>query len=450
MSEETEPDVEVSDGKIEWEPGNIVDIDPNELEVFEKNEEIYGDTEDVEQKFVESVREKGVLEPLVVDEDKTIISGHRRWSAALEVGAEKVPVRVSSFEDEIEKREALIEFNRQRDKTPAQVVNEFEEQVEIEKEKAKERVEEAGSVGGSKGKQTFTDPSEGQARDKAAEKINADVTSVTLEKGQKVKEIAEGETDKEEEVVEVAKQKWEELEEGEETFHGALKEVNKTEDKVQYEKEVKEKSSNFDSSLQSGDAVSVVHGDFYEELDEYKDESFDHIITDPPYDEEALELWEKLAEQAERVLKPGGLLIAYSGQTYLPQVYSILDEKLDYVWQLTITHDNPHMHPHHNVKIGYKPIIVFGKDVSQYSNNVISDLIDVGEMEKSDHEWQQSVLEVDKIISAMTDKNDLILDPMCGSGTTGVSSIKNKRRCVLMDVDESSVEKTKGRISEVI
>src|ERR1019366_2309146 len=41
-----------------------------------------------------------------------------------------------------------------------------------------------------------------------------------------------------------------------------------------------------------------------------------------------------------------------------------------------------------------------------------------GDMEKREHEWQQGVLEAEIIIKALTSPHDLVLDPMCGSGTT--------------------------------
>lgn len=86
----------------------------------------------------------------------------------------------------------MIEFNRQREKTPGQIVNEFEELVAIERQRAKERLSEGGKIGGegsgnvSRG---LDDP--GKARDKAAEKLNADVSGRTLEKGLTVKAKAE-------------------------------------------------------------------------------------------------------------------------------------------------------------------------------------------------------------------------------------------------------------------
>jgi hypothetical protein len=103
----------------------------------------------------------------------------------------KVPVRYVEFKDELEEREAVIEFNRRREKTPGQLVNEFEEMLEIERQRAEERKKESGERFG-KGSGNVSGTFEGgEARDKAAEKLNADVSGRTLEKGKEVKEKAE-------------------------------------------------------------------------------------------------------------------------------------------------------------------------------------------------------------------------------------------------------------------
>jgi 16S rRNA G966 N2-methylase RsmD len=49
-------------------------------------------------------------------------------------------------------------------------------------------------------------------------------------------------------------------------------------------------------------------------------ESIDWVITDPPYSREHLPLYSDLARCAARWLKPGGSLLAMSGQSYLLEV----------------------------------------------------------------------------------------------------------------------------------
>lgn len=58
------------------------------------------------------------------------------------------------------------------------MVNEFDEMLAIEKARAKERKQEATGH-----KEKFPEADSGQARDKAAEKVNANVSGRTLEKG---------------------------------------------------------------------------------------------------------------------------------------------------------------------------------------------------------------------------------------------------------------------------
>lgn len=52
---------------------------------------------------------------------------------------------------------------------------------------------------------------------------------------------------------------------------------------------------------------------------------------------------------------------------------------------------------------------------------------------------------LERIILASTKEDDLILDPFCGSGTTGISAIKNKRRFVGIDREEEYLKLSKKR-----
>lgn len=83
------------------------------------NLELYGE-EETDYKLIDSIREKGQLEPLVVIIDKEvsgdyiIISGHRRWEALKYLGKE-ANCRLVSFgddENELEIKQAIIESNK--------------------------------------------------------------------------------------------------------------------------------------------------------------------------------------------------------------------------------------------------------------------------------------------------------------------------------------------------
>jgi DNA modification methylase len=131
-------------------------------------------------------------------------------------------------------------------------------------------------------------------------------------------------------------------------------------------------------------------------------------------------------------------------------VYDILSNELNYIWQLTVTHESEGKHPYHSISIGYKPVLLFGKETNGYRGGLITDHVDIGSREKDDHEWQQSVREVSEFVEKFTEPDDVICDPMCGSGTTGVAALKSQRQALLIDVDEDAVDTSRRRVQEVL
>jgi hypothetical protein len=76
-------------------------------------------------RLAESIREHGVLEPLVVTRDGYILSGHRRHFAARLAGLSKVPCRVDGVtRDDKTFRRRLVEHNQQRVKGVEEIFHE--------------------------------------------------------------------------------------------------------------------------------------------------------------------------------------------------------------------------------------------------------------------------------------------------------------------------------------
>jgi len=110
-------------------------IDPNMLKAHPKNVSIYG--EDGYHDLVDSVRELGVMQAIYCLKNNTVISGHRRWKAALEAELKVVPVIYVQYGDELDERRAIIEFNRYRIKNGLQLHNEIVELEDIREETKK-------------------------------------------------------------------------------------------------------------------------------------------------------------------------------------------------------------------------------------------------------------------------------------------------------------------------
>lgn len=65
------------------------------------------------------------------------------------------------------------------------------------------------------------------------------------------------------------------------------------------------------------------------------------------------------------------------------------------------------------------------------------------------HPTQKPLEILDKIILASTNEKDLILDPFCGSSTTGISAVRLNRRYIGIDNEKEYIEISKRRFEEI-
>lgn len=64
------------------------------------------------QQLSESIRQYGMQQPIVVDEDQVIIVGHTRYAALRRLKAEKIPVLIADHLDEKQRQEYRVMDNR--------------------------------------------------------------------------------------------------------------------------------------------------------------------------------------------------------------------------------------------------------------------------------------------------------------------------------------------------
>lgn len=91
-------------------------INVDELKPHSKNDYFFDDIQgDNWEEFKKSVKTSGVIEPIVITQEKIIVSGHQRTRACKELGIKEIPCRVHIYEDEDKVLKDLIETNiRQR------------------------------------------------------------------------------------------------------------------------------------------------------------------------------------------------------------------------------------------------------------------------------------------------------------------------------------------------
>lgn len=197
-------------------------------------------------------------------------------------------------------------------------------------------------------------------------------------------------------------------------------------------------------------SIEIELGDFREKIKEIKDQSVDLIFTDPPYHKKHLSLWEDLALESLRTLKPEGFLLAYSGQNHLAQVFEILNRHLNYYWVAAVEHTHGQLRFwHKKVWNSWKPILIFSASQKPVPADWFLDLHRKGDKEtKLYHDWEQPLEQAQYFIEHFCPSQGFVLDPMCGSGTIPLAAYLTDRKSLGIDVDPKAVYTARKRIKD--
>jgi len=169
-------------------------VSPNLLKPHPRNSSIYGEDEDATE-LVELISQSGWVKPLVVTPSFRIVSGHRRWKAALQLELKSVPVEVREFPDELAELEALLLENASRFKTIEQKVREAKAWKEVEASKASLRqILLAGTRPNTQPdlQANLPEGEKGQTRDAIAQRVG--LRARNYEKAAKVVEVIDEQT----------------------------------------------------------------------------------------------------------------------------------------------------------------------------------------------------------------------------------------------------------------
>lgn len=193
-----------------------------------------------------------------------------------------------------------------------------------------------------------------------------------------------------------------------------------------------------------------------------------HIITDPPYNiskknnfstmssprkgvdfgewDKKFDLFNWITDYVDLLDKNGSIII-FCSYLYISYIIDELQKnKIDVkdvlVWQksnpmprnVTRRYVQDMEFAIWGVKKGAKWVFNKPKDVS-YLRSIFTTSTVAG-LEKTEHPTQKSLKLMRKIIEIHTNKNDLILDPFMGSGSTGVAALDLGRRFIGIENDE--------------
>ena len=250
--------------------------------------------------------------------------------------------------------------------------------------------------------------------------------------------LTKNESAKAQSLADIPQDKFDEVKSGKKTRTAATKKVKA--EKVKAERAEIAKQA---EAIIPSDRFSVSVGDMQDWASE---EKFDFVITDPPYIKEYLPLYETLAIRCNDWLKPGGLLVAMCGQSYLDQIYSMMSKHLDYYWTAAyLTPGQPTPLRQRNVNTTWKPLLIFSN--GEYHGKIFGDVFRSDGNDKSFHKWGQSISGMVSVVSGMCLPGQTILDPFCGAGTTGIAALKYGCLFTGIDVDSENVNISISRLS---
>lgn len=355
------------------------------------------------------IAKRGVMVPVELDEDGNILDGHHRVQIATELGIGYRTIKREGLSEQ-EKTEHVLKLNLlRRHLGPVSWANAFEKLAES-------RGIQLGTPGRSNEAKGVTVAS-------LAEEIGVPLR--TAQRRIKVKNDLAAHSDLSEQV-----------DSGEMAPKRALRVV----------RERSSEQKRKETPLPDIPAAIDIRHCGVQDL-EVEPGSVDLIFTDPPYPKDYLEVWDYLAGFASKALKPGGLLVAYSGQYHLIDVLNALAAELEYVWLGSLILNGPHNNVQwRKIRNRAKPLLFFSNGTYEPSN-WIDDWFGSEQRSKENHEWEQSVGAANYYIEKLTAPGQTVCDPFLGSGTTAVSCLDLKRRFIGCDVDDEAIDKAKRRLA---
>ena len=232
--------------------------------------------------------------------------------------------------------------------------------------------------------------------------------------------------------------------------------------------------------------IKIVQGDAITLLEKMDGASVDLIIADPPYNlgkdygntsdsqnyNDYIIFSKNWIKQANRVLKPNGTMYVFMGVRFISYIYHILEQESNMQFNSWISW-------HYTQGIGktkgfsprHDDILMFTKsdkftfnlddvrvpqkfyrernnmrganpgDVWQFSH------VHYSHPNRQNHPTQKPEGLIERMVLASSNKDDVVLDPFSGSGTTLRVCQQLGRKCIGFELNEEYIELTKNRLN---
>lgn len=220
----------------------------------------------------------------------------------------------------------------------------------------------------------------------------------------------------------------------------------------------------------------VILGDCVEVMVEWPDNSIDCIIVDPPYASSLGKRFRPMRSKRlkwfshDRMsttgyvwflrlmlnvlrpkLKPGASGYMFIDWKQYPTISGVI-ESTGYKLNDLLVWDKLHFGTGYPYRSQHELISFFSKDKPiKMNRHDVPNILKIKPVPSSKrvHPVQKPVKLLEKIIEVSTDKGDVVLDPMCGSGSTLVASKRLFRNFIGIDVNPEYVEVALSRVEPI-
>ena len=228
----------------------------------------------------------------------------------------------------------------------------------------------------------------------------------------------------------------------------------------------------------------LFNADCFEKMKEIKYHSIDLILCDPPYNlahystgnmkfdwrseiNNDVAKWDEiplnpgdLVDEFKRIIAPKGNIFIFCSYNLIGKFHEVFDSEFD-TFQFMVWHKtNPVPNFRKSSFLNSCELIVSCWNKGHTWNftnqkdmhNFIESGICMGservkdENGKNLHPTQKPVSILEKIIKIASNENDVVLDCFNGVGSTGVAALKNNRKYIGIEIDDTYMEATENRL----
>jgi tRNA G10 N-methylase Trm11 len=197
---------------------------------------------------------------------------------------------------------------------------------------------------------------------------------------------------------------------------------------------------------------SIITGDAKELAPAIPDESVDLVFTDPPYDELSLPLYEWLATESARALKPGRFCLAMCGGLHFNRIVAMMDKHLDFFWKYEVYLTGwatgcvwPRGNTDVHIVTRTKPLLAYSRGWGLPRVSTVGMVRGSGE-DKRFHAWGQDEITARYYIDCFSARGELVVDPLCGGGTSLAMAHQIGRHYLAFEIDPGVAERARERV----